>query len=716
MSQFNEDIFVIDSWPNNESRENELITLIERLRIYDIPILLAGHYPIKPEIQKMVDYCLYDRNNPLLITNEFADFGVNSVRWSDTKDFRIENLREYHHDYAVWQTMKNAFNFSKYLGKKYIHFIDDDNLPHPIQYRQTFLERIRDFDVVITEYDEGSSLITNEKPYCTTYIFSIRTDIAVKVFDTIKTKDEFFRNKPDRWQLEKNFLNSARKITNSIYVCKYIPNNNELNRHAVWERPGMDRNRMDIQLYLAVNDIDDLYLHTISGGDYLIEVSYGNYKKFHNVTKNSMLVYELGKYQQGNTIFVYYQGTEIYNNHLDYDINKFRGLNKIIRKTETPKEMNNTPPEIKINFLDGAFVEIKEQMNRIYRVQFINKRNNQIDFELDLKSNHWARCSKKYYINWLIRIQGIDNDFYSEYEINLTNKRVLISFESKSIGDTLAWIPYVEKFRVDHKCIVICSTFHNNLFKNQYPEIEFVEPGTTVHNVYGLYRLGVFKKTGYKPDPNSPNEVDYEKHLTDPKKEPLTKVASDILGLDYVEIKPKLPVFTQGKKKIVSIGTISTAQCKFWNNPNGWQEVVNFLIVNGYEVKLLSSEPDGYMGNTNPKNVTKIQNKKLEEILKIIQESELFIGISSGLSWLAWGTGTSTIIISGFTDDYVEPQEGIIRIINKEVCHGCWGKYNFDPSDWRWCPVHKGTDREFECTKEISSKSVIYEIKLILKL
>jgi len=715
MEQFNDDIFVINSWPNNESRENELITLIERLRIYDIPILLATHYPINPKIQKMADYCLYDRNNPLLTVDECANFGVNSVRWSDVGDFRIENHREFHHDYTVWQTMKNAFNFSKYLGKKYIHCMDGDNLPHPIQYRQTFLERIRDFDVVITEYDKDSSLITNKIPYCATYIYSIRTDVAVKTFDTIKTKDEFFRNRPDRWQLESNFLNSVRKITNSIYVCKYIPNNDELNTHAVWERAGMVRNGMDIQLYLAVDDVDDLYLHTISGGNYLIEVSYENYKKFHNMTNNSLLVYKLGKYQQGSTVAIYHMGVEIYNNTLTYGIEKFRKLNTIIKKSKISKEMNN-PPEIIINFLEGAFVEIKEQMNRIYHVQFINKKSNIIDFELDLKSNHWAKCNKKYYIDWLIKIRGIDNDFYLEQEINLINKRVLISFESKSLGDTLAWIGYVEKFRVDHKCTVICSTFHNNLFRGQYPEIEFVEPGTTVPNVYGVYRLGVFKKTGYKPDPNSPNEVDYDKHLTDPKTEPLTKVASDILGLDYEEIKPKLPVFTQGKKKIVSIAIHATAQCKYWNNPTGWQEVVDFLVAHGYEVKLLSSEEDGFMGNHNPKGVTKIQNKKIEEILEMIQESELFIGISSGLSWLAWGARTETILISGFTDVYTEPSDGIRRIINKDVCHGCWSAANFDPGRWDWCPFLENTNRMFECSKEISSESVIYEIKLSLKL
>ena len=53
----------------------------------------------------------------------------------------------------------------------------------------------------------------------------------------------------------------------------------------------------------------------------------------------------------------------------------------------------------------------------------------------------------------------------------------MICFESKSLGDSLAWMPYVEKFRIDKKSKVICSTFKNDLFEKQYPEIEFVEPG-----------------------------------------------------------------------------------------------------------------------------------------------------------------------------------------------------------------------------------------------
>ena len=69
----------------------------------------------------------------------------------------IVNKIDFHHDYAIWSTMRNAFKFVESLGKKYIHFLEFDNLPDETQYRQSFIEYIRRHDAVIYEYDENST-------------------------------------------------------------------------------------------------------------------------------------------------------------------------------------------------------------------------------------------------------------------------------------------------------------------------------------------------------------------------------------------------------------------------------------------------------------------------------------------------------------------------------------------------------------------------------
>ena len=120
---FNEDIFIIDSWADNESKENDLIELIKILKQYNATILICGHYPVISEIQKMVDYYIYDKDNPILLESEFETYGVNSGRWTEYDNWRTENKSPFHHDYAIWTTMRNSFNFANYLNKKYIHFL-----------------------------------------------------------------------------------------------------------------------------------------------------------------------------------------------------------------------------------------------------------------------------------------------------------------------------------------------------------------------------------------------------------------------------------------------------------------------------------------------------------------------------------------------------------------------------------------------------------------
>ena len=72
-NQFNEDIFVIDCWLDAKEKEETLIELINRLKVYGAPILLCGHYKVREEIQDMVDYYVYDGNNDILLEKDSED-------------------------------------------------------------------------------------------------------------------------------------------------------------------------------------------------------------------------------------------------------------------------------------------------------------------------------------------------------------------------------------------------------------------------------------------------------------------------------------------------------------------------------------------------------------------------------------------------------------------------------------------------------------------
>jgi autotransporter strand-loop-strand O-heptosyltransferase len=362
-------------------------------------------------------------------------------------------------------------------------------------------------------------------------------------------------------------------------------------------------------------------------------------------------------------------------------------------KIEYKKPIDNL--EVNIHFVDGPFLELKGNTNKKYKVQFIDEQG-KIHYEDSIGCNMWVRLSRKYFTKWIAKVFDEDTLVYT-YTLNLENQRVLLGLESKSLGDTLAWMPYIDEFRKKHKCKVIASTFHNYFFKNAYPELEFIEPGEVAHNLMAKYDIGWFYDVN--KEPVLPNVI------------PLQKTATNILGLEYQEIIPNLdfkPKERPYKEKYITIATASTSGLKYWTR-EGWSDVVKFLKEKGYQVIHISKEHTDL-------DVEQLQDTSMENTMNVLYHSEFFIGLSSGLSWLAWALRKKTVMISNFTTADHEFQTDCLRITDTSVCHGCWNEPNFtfDKGDWNWCPKHQNTDRHFECHKKITSDIVINKIKTLL--
>jgi autotransporter strand-loop-strand O-heptosyltransferase len=348
---------------------------------------------------------------------------------------------------------------------------------------------------------------------------------------------------------------------------------------------------------------------------------------------------------------------------------------------------------INVTYFEGPKVEILGDYDAAYFVEFIDSKTNKIVHSQKITNNMWCGCLRKYYTDWTIKVNGQVVDTFT-----LENKRVLISFESKSIGDTLAWAPYVVDFAKKNKCKVILSTFHNNWFEGveSYSDIEFIKPGQT-SRCDAIYRVGWFRS-----DKNRWDKFDsYPYPLNS---QPLQKTASDILGLDFVErnygikFKPKNKPY---QNKYIVIAPESTAGCKEWTY-EGWQILTNMLVEEGYDVICLTHKPYQL------KNAKCVNGKTLEESFNILYHAEYMIGLSSGLAWINWSLGKHTVMISGFTAKDHEFQTNITRIQNEHACNSCWANINFifDSGDWDWCPIWKGTDKQHICAKSISPLTV----------
>ena len=385
-------------------------------------------------------------------------------------------------------------------------------------------------------------------------------------------------------------------------------------------------------------------------------------------------------------------------------------------ETGAPTQQSGVPG-IAFDFNYGARVTVPQGE---YRVKFIDR-----DACLTLydapASGVICTSAKKYFINFRIEVyqkqQGQDKLIFA-HDLDLKGKKVVIKFPTGILGDVLAWFPYAEVFRNKHGCRLYCALGEEmaELFKPAYRQINFIKPDAKIEDAYATYYMGIF----FPCDDRVHQPSDF-------RVRGLHKNAAMILGLDegteapdvYIKLTPKNRQ-RQIKEPYVCIAAQASGQAKYWNNGRGWINVVKYLKQKGYRVLCIDRDSiygQGSRFNLIPYGAEDFTGQiPLQERIDLLQYADFFIGLSSGLSWVANGMGKPVIMISGFTlplNEFYTPY----RLINYHVCNGCWNDttVTFDHHDFEWCPRHKGTDRQFECSRFITPEAVCSVIDRLMK-
>ena len=188
---------------------------------------------------------------------------------------------------------------------------------------------------------------------------------------------------------------------------------------------------------------------------------------------------------------------------------------------DRPKDIKPKEDRITITFNDKAKVEIQGESGVTYRVVFIDQDTglgvHKGDITPILGQTVWISPNRRYFTNWLVKIYHEDKLLF-EKKFDPIGKKVYVGLDSKSLGDSIAWLPYAEEFRKKWNCEVIVSTFWNHLFEEEYPTIKFIKPGEVIPNLYAGYYIGV-------------RDGSYYDNKNDWRLVPLMRVAWDYLGL-----------------------------------------------------------------------------------------------------------------------------------------------------------------------------------------
>ena len=379
-----------------------------------------------------------------------------------------------------------------------------------------------------------------------------------------------------------------------------------------------------------------------------------------------------------------------------------------------PKPAYPVPPEtptqsgahgLRYDFNDGCRIVVPEA-EKPWRVRLMDLDTANILFETsgDFRAGR-VTSAKRYYVRFRVEIWYGDEQVLS-HDYDARDREVAVLFPAGTLGDTMGWFPYAVKLWEKHGCKLTCCMADRliPLFADAYPEINFVgHDDFDSARYYATYRMGLFF-----------DDKDCLNQPCDFRLVGLHRTAGYILGVDPTEFAPSLSIPDDTRpiaEPYVCIAVQSTTQAKYWNNAYGWHEIVAFLKERGYRVICIDQKPvhgTGIVWNHIPHGVEdETGDRPLPERVRWLKHADFFIGLSSGLSWLAWASGVPVVMISGFThptNEFTTPY----RVVNYHTCNSCWNDphHRFDHHDFLWCPRHKDTPRQFECTRLITAEQV----------
>ena len=359
-----------------------------------------------------------------------------------------------------------------------------------------------------------------------------------------------------------------------------------------------------------------------------------------------------------------------------------------------------SPQVFNVDFNAGLRLDVPKGK---YHVKISDAESGQIYFDKDISDTRLISV-EQYYIPWQIEVFSNNKKVFS-HTLNFEGQPVCITYTEDTLGDMLVSLPFIREFKKIHRCeLSICvQDIYRELVSSLYPDIpqrEWIDFKT-----YATYSLRMIRS----PFPGM-----------DVRNMPMELNAGIQLGINYLppkaDFKPTEPPVTNDP--YVCIAVQASANRKAWRWSGGWDVVVNYLKSLGYRVFCIdknSWETNEGMTVIMPEGAEDFTgDHSLIERANMLYHAQFFIGLGSGLAWLADAVACPVVLIAGFSQDWCEFYTPY-RVANRFVCNGCFNdiRVNFLSKEKR-CPYHQDTPRELECQKKISPRMVINAIERLI--
>ena len=184
----NKGLVVILSHADTEDKIEILIESINSIKKQNYDILISSHINIPDYINDMVDYFIYDKENELIMYDEYTSKPNIVFVWMKALGYEQHYPIKFNHAYAVLELIKNASFFAESKGYENVHFINYDyviNDENVLLVNNTLL-----IENDIISYDWNNYGAVNSE-HISSGFFSVKNNKFLNLIRNIKTKDDY---------------------------------------------------------------------------------------------------------------------------------------------------------------------------------------------------------------------------------------------------------------------------------------------------------------------------------------------------------------------------------------------------------------------------------------------------------------------------------------------------------------------------------------------
>jgi hypothetical protein len=210
-----QETIIISTYPVQQSIIDSTKECIESFKQTGRKIILTSHVPIPQELQELVDYCVYDKNN-LLTKHDFYYYC-----WVDYGHFIVNTLlqgenNDVYHGPAVYTNYYNAASLAKNIGFKKLYFTNYDYILSNPEFINDISFTLNKKKAYVDEREYPEGMVS------ATFFFGIQTNFFFKTHEFISTAEEYdnLKNKVGSFSngYENIFHFALKPFRNQIHI------------------------------------------------------------------------------------------------------------------------------------------------------------------------------------------------------------------------------------------------------------------------------------------------------------------------------------------------------------------------------------------------------------------------------------------------------------------------------------------------------------------